>query len=96
MPAAWEFNEQGQLLSTATLPTFTGTELPPGFNTEDFFHATAVTCTSADSGPRYGSGQDGEAGREEPRSLSAHGDFVQFEARLAVVVGRPERDPRRA
>ena len=43
-PAAWEFNEQGQLLATHTLLSVTANSLPPGFSTEDHFHATAITA----------------------------------------------------
>ena len=43
-PAAWEFNEQGQLLATHTLVSVTANSLPPGFSTEDYFHATAITA----------------------------------------------------
>ncbi len=41
-PAVWEFNEQGQLLSTHTLTTFTENSLPTGFTKESQFTATAI------------------------------------------------------
>jgi uncharacterized delta-60 repeat protein len=41
-PAVWEFNEQGQLLSTDTLTTFTQNSLPTGFTKESQFTATAI------------------------------------------------------
>ncbi|MGO9749936.1 MAG: hypothetical protein ACLP22_00115, partial [Solirubrobacteraceae bacterium] len=41
-PAVWEFNEQGQLLSTHTLTTFTENSLPPGVTNESQFTATAI------------------------------------------------------